>query len=219
MSKPFIILSIITLIALSLYLATEVYHSYYKNDELFTASGPDTDSKLKYNKDNLDIKYHDDPTMLDEYGTLSQRVYVLDNKGKMQDIPASGSGTSVTYNKPGAFKYDQSKIVPNYEDSVYLSRTANVFKTSKKNSYETASVKGGICNYYKTNLSDLENACRSLDPNVCAATNCCVLLGGSKCISGNQNGPTFMSNYGDPLLINRDFYYYQGKCFGNCYAH
>jgi len=219
MSKPFIILITIILITILLYLATEVYYFYKSKPEYFTMSGPDTDSKLRYKADNLDIKYHEDPIELDDYGTLSKRVYVLDKLGKLKELPASGSGTSTTYNNPGKFKYDKKTLVPNYEDSVYLSRTANVFKTKTKDPYETASVKGGICNYYKTNLSDLENACRSLDPNVCAATNCCVLLGGSKCISGNENGPTFSSNYSDPLIINRDFYYYQGKCFGNCYTH
>jgi hypothetical protein len=219
MSKPIIIVSTIILITLAVYLATEILNLCMRNDELFTASGSDTDSKLKYNKDNLDIKYHDDPVILDDYGILSSRMLVLDNSNNLQLISASGIGTSVTYNAAGSFKYNQNTLVPNYEDSVYLSRTANIFQNNKKKPYETASIKGGICNYYKNNMDELENACNSIDVNTCASTNCCVLLGGEKCVSGEENGPTMSSNYNDPLLVNREFYYYQGKCFGNCYTH
>jgi len=43
-----------------------------------------------------------------------------------------------------------------------------------------------------------------------------VLLGGQKCVAGNENGPTMKANYSDFLVLNKDFYYYQGKCYGNC---
>ena len=31
-----------------------------------------------------------------------------------------------------------------------------------------------------------------------------------------ENGPTNPANYSDHTLKNKDFYYYQGKCYGNC---
>jgi hypothetical protein len=43
-----------------------------------------------------------------------------------------------------------------------------------------------------------------------------VLLGGSKCVSGNENGPSVKSNYSDILVRNKDSYMYMGKCYGNC---
>ena len=41
-------------------------------------------------------------------------------------------------------------------------------------------------------------------------------FGGTKCVAGDQNGPTLRNNYGDLTIKNRDFYYYKGKCYGNC---
>jgi hypothetical protein len=47
-------------------------------------------------------------------------------------------------------------------------------------------------------------------------TSCCVLLGSSKCVSGNENGPIMKANYSDVFIPNREYYYYNGRCFGNC---
>jgi hypothetical protein len=81
---------------------------------------------------------------------------------------------------------------------------------------ETASIKGGFCNYYKNNPDQLEKACKNIEPNTCASTNCCVLLGGAKCVSGSENGPKMKSHYSNTSIPNRDFYYFQSKCYGNC---
>jgi hypothetical protein len=64
----------------------------------------------------------------------------------------------------------------------------------------------------------LEEKCNAVAPESCASTSCCVLLGGEKCVSGNENGPYMTANYTDYTLTarNKDFYYYQGKCYGNC---
>jgi len=75
---------------------------------------------------------------------------------------------------------------------------------------------GGVCTYFKDQPTKLEDACQKMDSNTCASTSCCVLLGGKKCVSGNDQGPTVRSNYSDVYVPNRDFYYYQGKCYGNC---
>jgi hypothetical protein len=42
------------------------------------------------------------------------------------------------------------------------------------------------------------------------------LFGGAKCVAGNDRGPSIQSNYSDFLVKNRDYYYYKGKCYGNC---
>ncbi len=65
---------------------------------------------------------------------------------------------------------------------------------------------------------EIQEMCAKLPKDVCAATSCCVSLGGAKCVAGNENGPTVTSSYNDPGLVNvkRDFYYYNGKCYGNC---
>ena len=79
-----------------------------------------------------------------------------------------------------------------------------------------ASLAGGICSHYKDQPEKLEEECAKLDKNICGSTSCCVLLGGSKCVSGTAQGPISKLNYGDVTIRNRDFYYYKGKCYGNC---
>ena len=83
--------------------------------------------------------------------------------------------------------------------------------------FNTAGMLGGFCTQFKNNTLDIEEKCGALDLNTCASTSCCTLIGGQKCVAGNENGPTNPANYTDYNLKNKDFYYYQGKCYGNCH--
>jgi hypothetical protein len=218
--KKFYNIMLIFIIIASCYLAIEIIRlSVIKegltNNNTNTTNGKsEKDSNQRYNKDNLDIKYHEDPEKLDEYGLLAGTSYVRDNSGNVIALPPTGSGTRTTYYDPNQFKYGALTYVPKYEDSVFLSRTSNMFIGN--NVLPTSSIKGGICNFYKSNLDELESSCQKTDPNVCASTSCCVLLGGAKCVSGSETGPTMVSHYNNKAILNRDYYYYQGKCYGNC---
>ena len=86
---------------------------------------------------------------------------------------------------------------------------------------------GGFCRTNAANPGQIDSVCNSLDTNVCASTQCCVLIGGSgdgsaggpaagRCVAGGENGPVMTSYYTDPTIMHRDRYYYQGKCYGNC---
>ena len=68
----------------------------------------------------------------------------------------------------------------------------------------------------KSNDKISKEECGKLEKDACASTSCCVLLGGSRCVGGNEKGPTMKANYGDITIINRDHYFYKGKCYGNC---
>jgi hypothetical protein len=128
------------------------------------------------------------------------------------------------YHEPGTYSAGPRNFVPNYEKSSYISDlgSQNIQDYSNKDPIYLAgspisSVKNdNICTLYANNPSGLERACNSLDRHVCASTNCCALLGGQKCVSANQNGPIMKSNYSDFLIMNRDYYYFQGKCYGMC---
>ena len=164
---------------------------------------------------NLNVEFHDDYSgEKDKYGNPSGTSYIREKDGSTKAILPTGLGVTATYYKPQDYIYGSLTYVPNYEDSVYLSRTANMFIGQPM--VETSSIQGGVCNYYKYNPDQLEQACQRMDPNVCASTNCCVLLGGAKCVSGSENGPHMKSHYSNTLIPNRDFYYYQSKCYGNC---
>jgi hypothetical protein len=124
------------------------------------------------------------------------------------------SFSPVLYYVPGAYKYGSSNYVPNYEDSVYLSRTTRLPQPAPV--FNTAGMLGGFCTQFKNNTLAVEEKCGALDLNTCASTSCCTLIGGQKCVAGNENGPSNPANYTDYNLKNKDFYYYQGKCYGNC---
>jgi hypothetical protein len=129
------------------------------------------------------------------------------------DIDVSG----VQMSKGGSFSNNTGNYVPNYENSIYLSKTtgqsymAPVIPLPALSSMPKNPL--GFCGDTTQNL---EQNCNSMPAGVCASTQCCVLLGGKKCVAGNQFGPTMGSNYSDMLIPNRDYYYYSGKCYGNC---
>ena len=143
-----------------------------------------------------------------EFGSMT----VVDATGKKISYPyVPGQGTP-TYYTPGSFVFGPSNYVPNYEDSVYLSRTTGLSTVST--AVPANSVMGGFCS--STDKTTIEQKCNSIPADQCASTSCCVLLGGTKCVSGNDKGPTMKSNYTDPTIITKDYYYYQGKCYGFC---
>ena len=129
-------------------------------------------------------------------------------------IAKSNVQGDINFYDPAFFRFGPSTYVPNYEDSVYLSRTTG--QSTIGEILNPAYMLGGMCDYYKNQPTQLEAACQKLDKNTCASTSCCVLLGGSKCVSGTEQGPKVKSNFSDIYVRNRDYYYYQGKCYGNC---
>jgi hypothetical protein len=151
-----------------------------------------------YDANNYNITYHANPTDLSNNSLTDMSINIPD----------------ATYYQPGSFPYGPSTWIPSYEDSVYLSKLTGYSSNSPL--YNTASMKSGFCVHYQNDPQKLEEQCNKLDQNVCASTSCCVLLGSSKCVSGNQNGPIMKSNYSDFFVPNREFYYYSGKCYGNC---
>lgn len=151
------------------------------------------------------------PTAADATGV----AFVAGPDGKMVELKPTGDLTAgPTYYQPGTYKFGSATYVPSYEDSVYLSKTTGQSSTS---SYlDAATMKGGACSYYKNQAEKMEEMCLAVDINNCGAMSCCVLLGGSKCVSGDALGPRNKLNYGDITLRDKDYYYHDGKCYGNC---
>jgi len=154
---------------------------------------------IRYDPNNYDTVFHTE--FPDQTTTLPP--------GKNSTVTGN-----MVYYQPGSFTYGASSYVPYYEDSVFLSRSNKAIVNAP--SYVDTSAKGGFCSYYSLQPDLLEQKCNAIDNASCAATTCCVLLGGQKCVSGNEAGPTMKANYSDFLVLNKDFYYYRGKCYGNC---
>ena len=187
----------------------------------------------KYDADNTSIVYRTEtPTTSDaptsdvplEAGTY----YQYDQTGKLVEINYKDSNFApVLYYMPGAYKFGSSAYVPTYEDSVYLSRStrnAQLLPGADANAglggapINSDAQLGGFCNANENNKVQMEEKCNAMPLDSCASTSCCVLLGGQKCVAGNEKGPYMTANYTDYTLMprNKDFYYYQGKCYGNC---
>jgi len=173
-------------------------------------------SKTKYNTNNYNVEYHVEPSnnMTDSNSAGPGKMWILDKSNNLVAIPYSDVSNSPLYYEPGSFRFTSSNYVPNYEETVYLSKLTNISTLSPI--LNTSAMGGGFCDYYKDRPDELEQKCNDLSSNTCASTSCCVLLGGQKCVYGNENGPKFKSNYSNFLVTNPEFYYYQGKCYGNC---
>jgi len=190
-----LVIIVMVLIAGTMNGDSEGYRSITGNSSIagnVSISGNTSASGLRYDPNNYDTQFHQ------EYPPPDDALV----KG------------NIVYYQPGSFKYGPTSYVPYYEDSVYLSRSMNVPVNAP--AYVSSAADAGFCNYYKSDPDQLEAKCNAVGPANCASTTCCVLLGGQKCVAGNENGPTMKANYSDFLVLNKDFYYYQGKCYGNC---
>ena len=136
-------------------------------------------------------------------------------KEKMENLDQMGDNIgmqpSPLYYEPGTVKYGGMGYVPSYEQMAYN----NDFKFKTTPNTVISGQNEGFCKDADM-FGEVEQKCNSLPMDVCATTSCCVLVGGEKCVHGNENGPKQKSIYSDTSIKNRDVYYYQGKCYGNC---
>lgn len=140
---------------------------------------------------------------MDEWKEKMENLKRGDTNGGVQPSPL--------YNESGTVKYGGTGYVPSYEQAAYN----NDFKFKTEPNTVAYGQNEGFCK--DTDMfGQIEKKCNSLTKDVCATTSCCVLVGGEKCVHGNENGPKQKSIYSDTSIKNRDVYYYQGKCYGNC---
>ena len=177
----------------------------------------DVPSGTGYNTNNFDITYHDDPTSIgspDDSQAGPGKMWIKDQSGNLVAIPYVDVSNTTLYYQPDSYRFGPSKYVPNYEESTFLSKLTNEPTTSSI--LDAPYLKSGFCEHDKEFPLKIEEKCNSLDATTCSSTSCCVLLGGQKCVAGNSQGPKIKSNYSNFQIKNRDYYYYQGKCYGNC---
>lgn len=168
----------------------------------------------RYDATSYNIEYHTTPDAEDTENLPESGTWVYDSSKNKVWIPWSEVNGDITYYTPGSYPYGPGTYVPNYEDSIYMSETTQMSTITPVNN--TTDMLGGFCKQLVNDHEKLEQTCNSMDLDKCASTSCCVLFGGSKCVTGNENGPKTKANYSDIFVKNKDFYYYQGKCYGNC---
>ena len=173
----------------------------YSNDlnKIMNVQYHATDKELMQQNDGMDISFG--------------QTWIYDMSGNKVAYPSTKIQGDIVYYTPGSYTFGASSYVPNYEETVHLSKLTGKSTTGV---YRPDNKSGGFCEYHKYSPDSLEQSCRKLDTDTCATTECCVLLGGSTCVAGNKYGPTQKANYGDAFIRNKDYYYYRGKCYGNC---
>lgn len=72
-----------------------------------------------------------------------------------------------------------------------------------------------FCDKYSSNPNNLNTECGKFGEGTCNTTKCCVWLNGEKCVAGDKNGPTFMSD-DDGKQIEVKKYMFRKKCYGDC---
>jgi hypothetical protein len=198
------------------------YKKMYQ-DNLPVKTKFDSSKRLDHNKfydiPFTDVQYHDDINTImskedAQYGLTSRTITVKDTSGNTFILKVPEIQGSILYYEPGSYRFGASSYVPSYEDSIFLSKTTGI--SSSMPIKDSASMEADFCKHYKNSPDKLEEICRSTDKNKCGSTSCCVLLGDSQCVYGNENGPYMKANYSDIFIRNKDFYYFQGKCYGNC---
>jgi hypothetical protein len=71
-----------------------------------------------------------------------------------------------------------------------------------------------FCEVHKGSGVKLDESCGKLTRGNCNDTSCCVWTSNQKCAAGGVDGPTFNTDT-NGLTEQLDYYYFQGKCYGN----
>lgn len=91
------------------------------------------------------------------------------------------------------------------KESVHAADPASDMKTTSK---------GSFCTSTPNDKSELERKCGKLTKSNCKTMDCCVLLNGTKCVTGDEHGPTFASDHKSDKPGD-DYWYYKRDCYGN----
>jgi hypothetical protein len=163
-----------------------------------------TDDTPAYNASDPNIQYH----------AAAEDI-------KRSEIPTEGPTiwNDMSVSPPSSYtpfaggKSGAPNFVPNYEDSVYMSRSSGQSQVAQ---FPYVPPPTDFCIASAGDKRKTEESCNRLTAKTCASADCCVLLGGKKCVAGNQQGPSLRGNYIDSTVEKKDMYYHRGSCYGNC---
>lgn len=157
-----------------------------------------------------------DSANMDDYKTINPELRGSEKEAKQVnfDVSLNLIDPNPVYYEPGSFPFASTGFLPTYEDSIYLSKTTNLSQVAPIT--KAPYLQGGFCTQYANDDQTRNAKCSTLSSDTCASTECCVLVGGTRCVAGNEGGPTIKSVFSDVTIPNRDYWYYRGKCSGNC---
>jgi len=128
------------------------------------------------------------------------------NSGLSRDIAESNLIQQADNTNVASFNYDSLYNTDNLTPKYSFMNSSFLYKSSllDENDYLNEI-------YFNRNPLEMETVCKKLDNETCGLTSSCVYVGNNKCVPGNKKGP--YTTYSD---VNLDYYYYRGKCYGNC---
>ena len=220
------------------YAANADQSGYYaiSNSALIETSNNTIQSPLMGQNGNRNIDYNPNASVTYNSGYTSAtdspsdlppgKMFFPNGDGTRSIVDINAYDQARQYHETATYDAGPRNFMPNYEPSIYISKLSgqNIQDNSNKDPIylagapivNTDATYIDIGKLYANDSARLEAACNKMDPLFCASSNSCVLLGGQKCVSGDKNGPKMKSNYSDYLIMNRDYYYFQGKCYGMC---
>lgn len=153
-----------------------------------------------------------DPSNTPSFNVNSTPSFALLGEGEMLNPPKTPAEIAPNWYQPDSFRVPF--LPSDTQDQIFMNKSTNLSQvtTIQDTPYKNA----GFCSEQANFPLVKESKCNALSNETCASTECCVLLGGEKCVAGNEQGPLIQTNYSNFLIKNRDFYYYQGKCYGYC---
>lgn len=181
------------------------YHYMQKGFSIFSMKEGMEDSSIDLDLDQQTNGPSPSINMTALIGGSPANGVMDEDQGDMQPEPI--------YYEPGTVTYGGLGYVPSLEEIAYNNNS--IFQDKPQDFVDQDGENGGFCNKSDV-FGIIEEKCNALSNDVCATTNCCVLIGGTKCVQGNETGPKKKSVYSDTTIMNHDVYYYQGKCYGNC---
>ena len=164
-----------------------------------------------YNYDVNDVsrKYHDsyDSNVTnDNKSKRSNNSNSSINNSGAQGSQGSQSIVDEDEKKISSFNYDSLYNTSDLTQKYSFLNSSFLYRPFSKNDNEYLSEI-----YFNNNPLETEIMCSKLSAETCGLTSTCVYAGENKCLPGNARGP--YTTYSD---VNIDYYYYKGKCYGNC---
>jgi hypothetical protein len=150
----------------------DMFNRHYENSDIPKPSigglkslGKDellgNDELSRLDNDNQYIQYHADPAKLPNAkdDLIGYNIIQVNKDGNIDSVPFSELKGKTLYNQPGNSRFGPSSYVPNYEETVYLSKLTNDTYFEKIPLEDSGSL--GFCQ--NKSLDDIEKKCNSLD--------------------------------------------------------
>lgn len=149
-----------------------------------------------------------------------RNTFVNDVMTALQKGVNTYKGNRRVMNSPPLPSIDSTSESPaSFSDTVTVKKVSDVGAIIGDNcsiqSLLSSDYKKDICLSYAGDFQTINKKCNALANKSCTISPCCVLLNGNKCVAGDVNGPTYLTDQGHTVDYN--YYIYRGKTYPENY--